>query len=82
LSALRDLRRRLGRLPEGSPALTALRLGYRVAYLALTAYWRVRHPLDDLPGSLDEDDKGVLEGLPDIGWGTELSGLARKFAHV
>ncbi len=44
LSALRDLRRRVGRLPEGSPALTGLRLGYRAAYLALTAYWRVRHP--------------------------------------
>ena len=41
---MRDLRRRVGRLPEGSPALTALRLGYRAAYLALTAYWRVWHP--------------------------------------
>jgi len=44
LTAVRDLRRRVGRLPEGSPALTGLRLGYRVAYLALTAYWRVWHP--------------------------------------
>ncbi len=41
---MRDLRRRVGRLPEGSPVLTALRLGYRAAYLALTAYWRVWHP--------------------------------------
>ena len=44
MSALGRLRRRVGRLPEGSPALGGLRLGYRVAYLALTAYWRVRHP--------------------------------------
>lgn len=41
---MRDLRRRVGRLPEGSPALTGLRLGYRAAYLALSAYWRVWHP--------------------------------------
>ena len=41
LGAMRGLRRRVGRLPEGSPALTGLRLGYRAAYLVLTAYWRV-----------------------------------------
>ncbi len=35
---MRDLRRRVGRLPEGSPALTALRLGYRAAYLAREAF--------------------------------------------
>jgi len=44
MSVLGRLRRRVGRLPEGSPALGGLRLGYRVAYLALTVYWRVRHP--------------------------------------
>lgn len=61
LRAVRELRRRIGRLPEGSPALTGLRLGYRAAYLTLASYWRLRHP--DGRGAqlvLVDDDRVLL----------------------